>query len=132
MKFQVYAGSLAVACDAYIASIEDYNKGAFEYAIEREMKPKPQPDFVERSWTGWWLWRRVKEVRTPQPDLVLTREEAKKEALKFTGTIGIPRNTMRIRAIAKHKQSNILLEVTDEEIGDIALYLPDEGKNERI
>lgn len=114
MKFQVYAGSLFVACDAYIAAKEKAHEQYIAEWIMGSMQPRT---------TGCLWWKKT---------ITKTEDEARAEVLSFfTGRPELTKER-RIRAVAKHKQSNILLEVTDEEIGDIALYLPDEGKNERI
>lgn len=113
MKFQVYAGSLGVACEAYIAAQTEKREAFIDDWITEAMMPR---------YSGWWLWRK---------DITRTKSEAESWVRDFYRSSFLEKE-QRLRAIAKHKASNILLEVTDEEIGDIALYLPDEGKAERI
>lgn len=131
MKFQVYAGSLGVACEAYIFALAKRHEEMKERRILAAMEPVPRPSKWEDKSAGWWLWRRAWSVETPQEPILRSRDQAEKYIASCFHWQE-PEKAIRLRAIAKHKASNILLEVTDEEIGDIALYLPDEGKVGRI
>lgn len=131
MKFQVYAGSLGAACDAYIVTLAARHEEMKERRILAAMEPVPQPSKREVKFTGWWIWRKGWSIETTGEPLLRTREQAEKYIASCLHWQE-PVKAVRLRAIAKHKASNIMLEVTDEEIGDIALYLPDEGKIDRI
>lgn len=134
MKFQVSAISLGFACEAYIADMGARGKIDRERIIASFMLPKPSPPKEEITFAGWWFWRKKNIRKIPQPDTIMSREEAEKQIWRFGGRFKGPLYTKALQwqIIAAHKQPLIMFEVTDEEIGDIALYLPADQSARRI
>jgi hypothetical protein len=98
MKVRVYSTSLLRACEAYIADHEA------KEAARVYNTPPPRP---KTFWDKLFGWLPDAAYYPPVPDLEGWH-------------VG---NAKRLAAIAKHKAHGTMLEITDEELGPIALFL---------
>lgn len=132
MKVQINAGALVGACERYIAATDKRLLEDLERQIQSYMVPYTHPPgrVGKPIIVGWWLWKTTKWVTktVTYPEVRRTRDEAEKYALTYYGRkngIGIASydRAVQFRAIAKHKNPNTLLEITDPELEGIAPYL---------
>lgn len=125
MKVQIYAGALAAACDKAIEARQKWLDDARQETVDKALLPyRVQPTY-RREKTGIWPFQTLRTVEIPSPELQRTPAEAKAfaEAAWSQFNYGPPQGTLRLRDIAKHKNPNTLLELTDQELEGISQYL---------
>ena len=145
MKVQVNAGALLAACERYISAMDIASATQREDTISRLMRRqtiKDPPTLEKYSVkTGWWIFGATEEkfrfVYHPERTVQRTREEAEEMVASnikyFPNHLPSCDRAKLFRDIAKHKNPNTLLELTDAELDGIAPYLaPFNDPNGRI
>lgn len=123
MKVQIYAQSLAVACERYADNHNKLVTSSRAALISELLKPQKQEPNREIVFTGWWLWRKAVVVETPQPDWQRTPAEAEYEADCMGYNQPIPDKILNLWAIAKHRRADHMFETTDDELGQLCKFL---------
>lgn len=110
MKVQINAGALVAACQRYILSQE---------TVYTESKADVVKNCTADVTSGWWLWHKTApRMSRHQADTLSAQWEARHR------DSNLPlRRAIIFLAIAKHKNPNTLLEITDPELEGIAPYL---------
>lgn len=127
MKVQINAGALAAACGRYIVMVEKHHSEGRAASIKHSLETANIPTTAEETVTiGRWWWKQSYQKLVAGSPRVSTPAEAEDRATRVWGNLPYNQSYQRAQlflAIAKHKNPNTLLEITDPELEGIAPYL---------